>query len=182
MESFKSGETVGNGAAQNIQLGWIPDLVIVNNVTGGDRMSVGYPNRMAIPFSSGGTVDIEAGDTITGRTSGATAIVESVLLYSGTFAAGDAAGFIIIERDSLTGTFESEGVNVNDVDSDGATVTANVTHTVEVDLDNLALVTGTSAISAYVGASGSASKGFTIGAVIAEEAHLLRWSAWRNDR
>jgi hypothetical protein len=180
MKQFTSGELVGNGAAQNVELGWIPDLVIVNNVTGGDRMSIGYPNRMAIPFSDGGDdAEIVVGEKITGATTGATAVIKTILLYSGTWAAGDAAGFFIIERDTLTGTFGSEQVLGASGGGD-ATVTVNVNHTVEVDLDNLALVTGTSAISAYVGVDATNSKGFTIGAVIAEEAHLLRWTAFRN--
>lgn len=179
MKQFTSGEEVGNGAAINVELGWIPDLVMVTDVTDGTSIHMGFPNRMAIPFSSGGTAEIVVGSKITGRTSGAIATVRKVLQYSGTFAGGDAAGFLIIDRDTLTGTFESEGVNVDDVDSDGATVTANVTHTVDIDTE-VASATGNAAISGYGGASASNAKGFTIGSTIAEEAKLLRWTAWRN--
>lgn len=70
MESFKSGETVGNGAAINVELGWIPDRVEVYNATDGTILNVGFPNRMVIPFSGGGTNEISAGTTITGATSG----------------------------------------------------------------------------------------------------------------
>lgn len=180
MQQFMSGETVGNGAAINVELGWIPDLVIVNNVTDGDLMTIGYPNRWAIPFSGGGTNELAAGDTITGATSGATAIIKSVLLYSGSWAGGDAAGFFIVERDNLTGTFGSENV-VGEASgaTDDATVTANVTHSV-ASAAAVAGATGNAAISAYTGSAATYAKGFTIGSTVAEEAKLLRWAAWRN--
>lgn len=180
MKQFISGEEVGNGAAINVELGWIPDLVVVTNVTDSDKITVGYPNRMAIPFSSGGTNEIAAGDVITGATSGATATVAKVLLYSGSWAGGDAAGFFIVERDSLTGTFASENVfgEASGATND-ATVTANVTHSVDIDTE-VAAATGNAAISGYAGSAGSAAKGFTIGSTVAEEAKLLRWTAFRN--
>lgn len=180
MKQFISGEEVGNGAAINVELGWIPDFVIVTNVTDGDKITMGYPNRMAIPFSSGGTNEIAAGDLITGATSGAKATVSKVLLYSGTWAGGDAAGFFIIERDSLTGTFGSENVfGEAAAATNDATVTANVTHSVDIDTE-VAGATGNAAISGYAGSAASAAKGFTIGSTVAEEAKLLRWTAFRN--
>lgn len=181
MESFKSGEAVGNGAAINVELGWIPDRVEVYNATDGDKVTVGFPNRNVIPFSSGGTTEIVAGDKIVGATSGAQAYVESVLLYSGSWAGGDAAGFLIVERDQLEGTFGAENVNVGE-SANLATVTANVTHGYDVDTEVAAANPGATGLSAYVGTSGVNSKGFTIGATVAEEAKLLRWCAWRNDR
>jgi hypothetical protein len=180
MQTFISGETVGNGAAINVELGWIPDRVEVVNVTDGDKITIGFPNRMAIPFSGGGTNTLAVGTQITGVTSGATATIKTVLLYSGTWAGGDAAGFFIIERDSLTGTFGSENVIGQATGAtDDATVTANVTHSVDIDTE-VASATGNAAISGYVGVSASNAKGFTIGSTVAEEAKLLRWCAWRD--
>ena len=182
MESFKSGITVGNGAAINVELGWIPDRVEVYNATDGDSLTVGYCNRLVIPFSGGGTNVLAAGDTITGATSAATAVLEEVLLYSGTFAAGTAAGFFVVERDNVVGTFGSENVVGEAAGAtDDATVTVQVEHGFNIAAA-VAGVTTTSAILAYVGAAGSNAKGFTIGSSVAEEAKLLRWSAWRDDR
>jgi len=179
MKQFMSGETVGNGAAINVELGWVPDLVIVSNVTDSDKITIGYPNRMSVPFSSGGTNEIAVGDIITGATSGAKATVQSVLLYSGTWAGGDAAGFFVIERESLTGTFGSENVFGEAAGAtNDATVTVNVTHSVDVDTE-VAAATGNAAITGYDGSSGTYAKGFTIGSSVAEEAKLLRWSAFR---
>ena len=63
-----------------------------------------------LSFTSGGTYDIQEGDTITGETSNATAVVTRVVLETGTFAAGTAAGRIILA--SQTGTFVSETLKV----------------------------------------------------------------------
>ena len=181
MESCKTGLTVGNGAAINVELGWIPDYVMVYNCTDGDIFTFAFLGELVIPFSGGGTNEIAAGDTITGATSGATAVVKEVLLYSGSWAGGDAAGFFVVERDSVVGTFGSENVVGEAAGAtDDATVTAAVTHCGNSGLGGA--VTGNDALSAYVGAAGSNAKGFTIGSSVAEEAKLLRYVAYRNDR
>jgi hypothetical protein len=176
------GITVGNGAALNIECGFVPKKVALYNCTDGDLITIAFL-QWIIPFSSGGTATIAAGDRIKGATSKATAIVEQVLLYSGTFAGGDAAGFLVVQEGSLTGTFQSENVYI-DSDStagiDDATVTANVVHNIAIAAA-AAGATGTSAISRYEGVAGSAAKGFTIGSVIAEEAKLLRYEAFQGD-
>lgn len=63
-----------------------------------------------VAFTSGGTYEIVAGDTITGATSAATAVITKVILSSGTWAAGTAAGRLFFA--SQTGTFQSENLNV----------------------------------------------------------------------
>lgn len=63
-----------------------------------------------LSFTSGGTDDIAEGDTITGATSGATAVVTRVVLTSGSWAAGTAAGKVIFA--SQTGTFQAENLNI----------------------------------------------------------------------
>jgi hypothetical protein len=183
MGQIKSGYLVGNGAAQNIQLGWIPDMVEVFNGTDGDLLTKGYIGPYeTLTLSGGGTTEIEAGATITGATSGATAKVVEVLLSSGSWAGGDAAGFLVIDK--RDGTFGSENVYVSsDATSgvDDGTVTAAATHTAAIAAA-VASGTGNAAITRYAGSSGSASKGFTIGLTIAEEAKLLRYVAYRGDQ
>jgi len=177
------GCTVGNGAALNIELGFVPEFVQLYNATDGDIITTAFLNWV-VPFSGGGTTTIAAGSKIKGATSGATAVVRQVLLYSGTWAGGDAAGFFELVEGSLTGTFGSENVYiVNDSTSgiDDATVTANVVHNIAVAAA-AAGATGTSAISRYEGTAAGFAKGFTIGSVIAEEAKLLRYVAWRSDQ
>ncbi len=182
MESFKTGYVVGNAAAINVELGWIPDRVEVFNATDGDKVTVAFLDTWIIPFSGGGVATIAAGDTITGRTNtGVSAIIEEVLLYSGSWAGGNAAGFFIVKRDNQVGTFGGEDVEVNDSGNNDATITANVIQCYN-DLTTVASKTGNDALAGYIGTLGDKSKGFTIGSTVAEEAKLLVWSAWRNDR
>ena len=65
---------------------------------------------LEIDFTSGGTTAIAEADTITGATSGATATVERVILQSGSWSGGDAAGYLILS--GQTGTFQSENLDV----------------------------------------------------------------------
>ncbi|ESZ60653.1 hypothetical protein NL532_24080 [Mesorhizobium sp. C120A] len=179
----KFGTVVGLGAALNVPLGFVPRLVELYNMTDGDIITSAFL-QWVIPFSSGGTNVISAGDKIKGATSGATAVVEEVLIASGTFAAGTAAGFFTVQEGSLVGTFQSE--NVYDLTTqaasgiDDATVTVNVVHNIAVTTA-AAGATTTSAISRLEGTAGSSGSGFTIGSVIAEAAKCLRWVAYQGD-
>lgn len=175
----KTGVTVGNGAALDVVLGFVPDCVMLYNATDGDLITMAFL-QWVIPFSSGGTTEIAAGDRIKGATSNATAIVEQVLLYSGSWAGGDAAGFFVVQEGSLVGTFGSENVFIDSDSTSGsndATVTANVVHNAAISTA-VASATTTSAISRLDG-DADTGKGFTIGSVIAEEAKALRYIAFR---
>jgi hypothetical protein len=57
-----------------------------------------------MPFS-GGVTEIKVGDTVIGHTSGATGIVTGVCPQSGTWAGGDAAGYLDIK--AKTGTYQN---------------------------------------------------------------------------
>lgn len=174
---FAKGHVLGAGAAINVELGWIPDRVEVYNATDGDVVNFAYPGKWFIPFSGGGTNEIKVGETITGVTSGAIAVVEEVILVSGTWAGGNAAGFFVVDPEQITGTFGSENV-IGEADgaTDDATVTVNVTHGYDSDT---AVAAANSAILPYVGVAGSNAKGFTIASAVAESGKLLHWSAWR---
>lgn len=63
-----------------------------------------------LSYTSGGTYAIAVGDTITGETSAATAVITAITVESGTLAAGTAAGRIIFA--SQTGTFQTETIKV----------------------------------------------------------------------
>jgi len=65
---------------------------------------------LQVSFTGGGTYEVAEGDTITGATSAATATVERIVLDSGTWAGGDAAGRLILS--GQTGTFVSENLDV----------------------------------------------------------------------
>jgi len=63
-----------------------------------------------LPFNSGGTTEIAAGDTIAGASSSATGLVQAVTIDSGSWAGGDAAGTLTLRR--KVGRF-SNGENIN---------------------------------------------------------------------
>lgn len=63
-----------------------------------------------LSFSTG-TVAIQEGQTVTGATSGATGVVARVVLQSGSWGAGTAAGVLILS--ATTGTFSGENLNVS---------------------------------------------------------------------
>ena len=63
-----------------------------------------------VAFTSGGTYVIAEGNTITGATSAATAVITRVVLSSGSWAAGTAAGYLVFATD--TGAFQAENLNV----------------------------------------------------------------------
>jgi hypothetical protein len=63
-----------------------------------------------LDFTSGGSTEIFEGDTITGATSAATATIARVIVQSGDWAAGDAAGYLVLA--GITGTFQAENLNV----------------------------------------------------------------------
>lgn len=93
---------------------------IIENITG---------DTWTIPFTSGGTYEIETGDTITGASSSVTAFVQTVTLATGTWAGADAAGTLTIRR--LTGDFSAENFNV-DANLNVATTTGVETYSAAI--------------------------------------------------
>lgn len=106
-----SGGTFTNGADRTRDLN-----------TKVDPANVASIRKLA--FTSGGTYQVLAGDTITGATSGATATVFDVELTSGSWAAGTAAGNLWLNNQ--TGTFASENLDVG-ANANVATVSGNST-------------------------------------------------------
>lgn len=63
-----------------------------------------------VAFTSGGPTEPIEGQTVTGATSTATGVIGRVIVTSGTWAGGDAAGRLILK--SQTGAFQSENINI----------------------------------------------------------------------
>lgn len=61
------------------------------------------PNRLG--FDSGGTTELKVGDKIQGGTSGATGVIRAIEVDSGTWAGGDAAGYIYFSK--ISGTWQN---------------------------------------------------------------------------
>lgn len=178
----------GTGAAINIPLGYYPDKVEIYNATDGDKIHHCHlmGGRMVMVFSSGdGT--IQAGDTIKGATSLATGVVVDVILDTGSWAGGDAAGWLILDFDTVVGTFASEAIYITRSadgtigdSADDATGAAIATYNQDIDTE-VAAATGNAGVSCYAGVAGSAAKGITIGSTISEDAKLLVVHCFRND-
>ncbi len=81
-----------------------------------------------LSFTSGGTYEVEEDDVIDGATSGAQATVKRIILTSGTWAGGDAAGRFILY--SQTGTFGSENLDVG-ANGNVASITGDSTATAQ---------------------------------------------------
>jgi hypothetical protein len=84
--------------------------------TGWAAQSLGYEHD----FTSGGTYEIAVGDTITGATSGATAVITGVVVQSGSWATSDAVGQLYFAS-VTSGPFQAENLNVG-ANSDVATI------------------------------------------------------------
>lgn len=178
MQNFASGWVQGLGATLNIQLGWIPDYVTFFNVTDGVPNLAAFPSRLKISFTSG-SGEIKVGHTLKGATSKATAVVMGVLLASGTWAAGTAAGTLVLDANTYVGTFESENLyyvgsaTLNDLQTAAAPTQSGYTET------NGGFATDTN-ISAYLGTEAANSKGFTVASGVATTAKVFIWNAYRN--
>lgn len=175
---FEQGWIVGTGSAINVQLGWIPDYVtLVNSLGANPAVNHGHPRQKNIVYTSE-SGEIKPGMKLIGATSGATALVLQVIRDTGTVAAGDAAGWIIIDADTETGTFASESAyfegsaTLNDL-----SIVASVTHGAEIIL----AVATEVGITAYLGTEAANSKGFSIDADISVDGELMSYNAWRFD-
>ncbi|MFA6315741.1 MAG: hypothetical protein WC648_05240 [Candidatus Paceibacterota bacterium] len=78
-----------------------------------------------VAFTSGGTTEITENTALVGATSGATATAKRILLTSGTWAGGDAAGTLILY--TQVGTFQAENLNISGGAANVATIGANST-------------------------------------------------------
>ncbi len=102
-------------------------IMILTNITGTftDNENLNMP---LLAYNSG-SIEMSVGDTITGASSGKTAVVTSVVISTGTISAGDAAGYISVKNNSGTWT-ASEAININGVDHatvNGSSQPSNVT-------------------------------------------------------
>ncbi len=182
----RAGYVHGTGNALNIELGWIPDYVEVTVLGGTVRLYKAWLGKVIV-FTSGGTTEVKAGEWIKGITSGAKAKIREVILDSGTWAGGDAAGWLICNAEEITGTIQSENAqryasepgSAAAADNDIAVV-VDVELGVDIDTE-IALVTGNAGILSYVGdESNNYAKGFTIGSTISANGEILGYVAVRN--
>jgi hypothetical protein len=107
-----------------------------NSSSGWVQVALGYE----LTFSSGGTYEILEADTITGNTSTETAVITRVMLESGSWDAGTAAGRLIYA--SQSGAFQAEtldvgaNANVATIAADGSAITLSIGGRFEFDNSN----------------------------------------------
>lgn len=176
----KVGFIHGTGAALNFQLGWVPDWVRIVNLTDGDKVFENFLGKV-IAFTSGGTTVIKKGDVIRGLTNtGTYATIRQVILDSGSWAGGDAAGWFIINAEDITGNFGSENAELNDSGTNDVTVALEDEDGIDIDTEVTATTTAATNVQSYIGSSAANSKGFTLGATVSEDGKLLGFVALRN--
>jgi|TARA_Y100000034_G_C6836823_1_gene378267 hypothetical protein len=88
------------------------------------------PEQTELVFTSGGVAEPAVGDIIEGATGGATAVIDVITLTSGTWAGGDAAGYMSISRQF--GSFEAENLDTVD-QANIATIAADSSCSVTAD-------------------------------------------------
>jgi hypothetical protein len=190
--AVRYGSLVGTGAAANVSLGFIPKRVDVFNLTDGTVAAVGFPNIL-IAFNTGVTAPNAPNSAINpsayafpfkikGVTSGAVAKIKDVILVSGTFAGGNAAGFFVADVDEVVGTFGTENYTLSTsplLQVDGACVVQTEDSLYQSAALGFVKGAGNTLITSYAGTT-AASKGFTIGSTIAAAAKRLKWVAYRD--
>ena len=184
---YNDGFIVGTGAARNIELGFVPSSVKIINISG--RATFEATLAQVIAFDSG-SVEIKAGMRIDAADEGWRGVVAEVILASGSWAGGDAAGWIVFEPGTLVGSANianNDGIFASDqADLAGRTNVADVSAAglvavgVERPVGGGAVVANAE-ITPYLGTEGSAAKGFTIAAGIAADNDLVRYQAWAPD-
>lgn len=183
--NIKTGTLYGTGAAINVDCGFVPDYVRIINSTDGDLITEWF-HGIPLGFDSGSTAP-SRGEYVKGNTSGAMARVKQVVLDSGTFAGGDAAGVIVLDDETITGTFQNDEVlsipaenGYNSV-TDAMTANGTVGPTNVATAAAAATATGNAAISAYGGVAGATAAGFTVGLTISEDGKVLKYLAMRSE-
>lgn len=198
VQAMHHGFHLATGGPDNIQVGFIPDVVELYSVGRAVPVINVWIRMKFCAFTSGGTYEVKAGDVLQGATAvGVRAEVQKVYLTSGTWAGGDAAGYFLWQDWQQNGTFGSENVNVlyqgGTVSGGGGVGTSNVaTVTAQTELGNFVLagnatpastsytvVTPASGIQPYSGTIAGTNEGFTITADLATAGEIWFWRATR---
>lgn len=183
--SIASGVFKGAGAAKTIECGFIPDLVILTNSRGSAETVTLSHAYQVLGFDSGSS-EFLPDDNIKETTNAGTATVVGVHVATGSWADGDAAGFLVLrgvtgtiannEPLSIVGDSARNRATVADAaTADGAPVRS------DVDIDTEAGIPAAEFVVPYAGTSGGNTKGFTIAAGAAVSTEWIWWVAVRGD-
>jgi hypothetical protein len=126
-----------------------------SSASGWVKVDLGYE----MSFTSGGIHEVLEGDTLTGQTSGETAVVARIVLESGTWTGGDAAGRFIFTA-APSGAFtpaelldEGANANVATCTADATAITLSPSGRFEFDIANFGGQLGTKRIYGADGAN-----------------------------
>lgn len=175
---IQTGAFKGTGAAVNVSLGYIPSMVRVFNARGATEFIVDWPGLPILGFDSGST-EIRPGDVLADASAGGSFTVASITLTSGTWAGGDAAGWMEIIGEAGTIT-NNNALNLRAGEnraavSDVATIDGSVNY-FDIDTDTEVGTPASRAVTAYLGTT-TAAKGFTIAAGFSVSGEWTRWVA-----
>ena len=178
---------VGTGAAVNLEIGFIPDVVRVTNLTDRDAIAIGVGHTI-LPFDdSTGTTPLEEGDLILGATSKARGVIKKVLVHTGSWGGSNAQGFLVLEHEELEGTFQDNDniqvVKQKGGPGDGNTYVTLSGASVATDVAIGAAVAAAGSnitVKAYDGTSAGKGKGVTLGSALSEDNKLLLVEAFRS--
>lgn len=189
---YNDGFIIGTGAARNIPLGFVPSFVRLLNVT--TRATYEAAMAQMVAFNNNGTPDpnareIKAGMRIDAGDNGWRGTVKEVILQSGAWASGDAAGYLVFEEDTLVGSanlLDNDEIHASEqADLKGAATGFNLAGAL-VTLGVARPATG-AAVAAqtgfvpYFGEEAETAKGFTMPASANADNDLLYYQAWAPD-
>jgi len=191
---YNDGFLIGTGAARNVALGFVPSWVRIYDI-GGTTIWEG-PVAEAVAFDNNGTADADAREIVAGMRldaadDGWSGTVKQVILASGGWDTGNAAGWIVFEAGTLEGAAnlaDNDEIHASDqADLKGAATGFNLTGAGLVRLGaKVSTAVAASAadgddITPYYGSHAAEARGFTIGATISTDNDLLGYQAWAPD-
>lgn len=177
------GVVLATGAEQNVSVGFEPDLVILNRARGATETVVLYSGPPCVRFDSG-SEEIKAGDLLASSAGGSLEVV-SVTLVSGTWAGGDAAGWMQIKH--VAGTVaDNNTLNIagsirgdREAMTNAATVNGAVRYS-DVDIDTEVGTPAAVFVKPYAGGNDTPA-GFTVAAGALVDGEFVWWTALRCD-
>ena len=177
----------GTSAALNVEIGFVPDAVILFNPTSGvtEKLSVHIVKKVIVftSMTAAVTSGIKKGAWIKGITSGAKAQIGELILDTAT------TGWLICDVEQITGTLQSENCQVYasepgtaDAADDDLGIVVDVEFGVNIETETT-VTTINDGILGYAGSSTTdptEAKGFTIGSTISVDGELLGYIAFKN--
>lgn len=183
----RTGFIHGTGNALNVEIGFVPDYLRLVDITNGDIITEGYFKRIILFTSLSATINV--GNYIKGRTSGATARVNQVIIDTGTVAGGDAAGWLICDPFEVVGTLETEEAQVypskpgaGDAPTDHLDLVVDTEEGNNIAAAVVQVTTAATQVTAFEGTDADQKKGFTVGASVSIVNVLFHYLAIANDQ